>query len=310
MPGDCVLGKGQNIDAVSGDYHGVFELGGALAVAGDDGPVVFPHVPFDGAEGEHGFDGEDHAFFDDGVVGRGCVVVGDDEAGVEFAADPVAGEVAHDAVAEAGGVFFDDAADDVDFAAGAHGFHGPVEGFFGALNQQTGFFVDVADEQGAVGVAVHAVEVGGDIQVEDVAVFEHGGVGDSVADDFVEGGADALGEAAVVYGGGVGPVVTDVFVYQDVDVVGGGAGDGDFLGFDDGAGCDFSGGADALDFFGGVEVGSLAFVGFGLAHIFGADDVRGYRAHGGDDAGRQVAYGGFAWFGGEVVAYSCCRHAL
>lgn len=304
------LGQGEDVYAVGGDNHSVLELGGAFAVAGDDGPVVLPHIPFDAAQGEHGFDGEDHAFFDDGVVGGGRIVVGDDEAGVELAAYAVAGEVAHHAVAEAGGVLFDDAADDVDFAAGAYGLHGAVEGFFGAFNEQAGFFVDVADEQGLVGVAVHIVQVGGDVQVEDVAVFEDGGVGDAVADDLVEGGADGLGEAPVVDGGGVGPVVADVFVDEYVNVVGGGAGDRNFLGFDDGSGGDFAGGPHHFYFFGGVEVGALAFVGFGFAHVFGAGDVGWDGAHGGYGAGGEATDGCLAGFCGEVVGGGVCRHGF
>src|SRR5690242_9235437 len=91
------LGQREDLVAVVGDDDRVLELGRATGVAGDDGPPVVPHVPLMGAEVEHRLDGEGHAGLDDGVVVGRRVVVGDDEAGVELEADPVAGEVAHDA---------------------------------------------------------------------------------------------------------------------------------------------------------------------------------------------------------------------
>ena len=55
--------------------------------------------------------------------------------------------------------------------------------------------VDVADEERDRRVAVHAVEVDGDVDVDDVAVDQRPAVGDAVADDLVDRGADRLGEA-------------------------------------------------------------------------------------------------------------------
>ena len=124
----------------------MLKLGGALAVAGDDGPVVIPQIPLDGAEGEHGLDGENHALANLGVVGGCRIVVGDDEARVELTTHAVTGVVAHHTVTEAGGVLLDDAADDVHLAAGLHGLNRAVEGLLGALDQQSGLLVHVADE--------------------------------------------------------------------------------------------------------------------------------------------------------------------
>ena len=45
---------------------------------------------------------------------------------------------------------------------------------------------------------MHAVEVDGDVEVDDVAVPQDGRVGDAVADHLVERGAHALREAVVV----------------------------------------------------------------------------------------------------------------
>jgi hypothetical protein len=84
--------------------------------------------------------------------------------------------------------------------------------------------VDVADEEGGVGVAVDAVEVDGHVEVHDVAVTHHPVVGDAVADDLVDRGAQRLREAVVVERAGVAPPLDAQLVHVDVDLVGGHAG--------------------------------------------------------------------------------------
>ena len=51
----------QDLRAVLGHHQGVLELGSAGAVLRDDRPAVVPLLPFLGAQGEHGLDGENHA---------------------------------------------------------------------------------------------------------------------------------------------------------------------------------------------------------------------------------------------------------
>src|SRR5690554_3281412 len=93
--------KGEHVGATLGDDEGVLELRGDALVLGGDSPVIRPDVPLVRAQGEHRLDGEHHAHLHHGVELGGGVVVRDDQAGVERFADPVAGEVAHDPVAEA-----------------------------------------------------------------------------------------------------------------------------------------------------------------------------------------------------------------
>ena len=173
---------------------GVLELGGALAVLGDDGPAVVPHVPLDRAQVEHRLDGEGHPGLDHGVVLRGRVVVGDHQPGVERRADAVAGEVAHHAIAKTLGIALDHPADDVDLAAGHGRLDAAHHGLVGALDEQPGLLVDVAAEVRGVGVSVDAADEGGDVDVDDVAVLERAVVGDAVADDLVDAGAQRLRE--------------------------------------------------------------------------------------------------------------------
>ena len=93
----------------------------------------------------------------------------------------------------------------------------------GALDEQPRLLVDLADEVGRVGVAVHAADERGDVDVDDVAVAQHGGVGDAVADDLVDRGAQRLGEAAVAERRRVGAVVDEELVPDAVQLVGGDA---------------------------------------------------------------------------------------
>ena len=83
---------------------------------------------------------------------------------------------------------------------------------------------DVAGEERRVGVAVHAVDVGGDVDVDDVAVLDHRRVGDAVADHLVERGAARLREALVAQRRRVGAVVDHVLVRDAVELVGRDAG--------------------------------------------------------------------------------------
>src|SRR3954471_18075242 len=142
------LWEGEDLEAVVGDEDRVLELCRALPVARHDGPPVVPHVPLVGAEVEHRLDGERHARLDHRLVVGRRVVVRDDEPGVELEADAVPGEVAHDAVAETLGVALDDAADDVDLAAGSRGADAPHHPLVGALDEQARLLVDVPDEIG------------------------------------------------------------------------------------------------------------------------------------------------------------------
>ena len=102
----------------------------------------------------------------------------------------------------------------------------PVDG----LDRAHGRFVGALDEQacsserrrpgGGVGVAVDAVDVGGDVDVDDVAVLDHRIVRDTVADDLVERRAAGLREPLVAKRRRVGAVVDHVLVGDAVQLIG------------------------------------------------------------------------------------------
>jgi len=56
----------------------------------------------------------------------------------------------------------------------------------GPLHEKAALLVNVADQERRVRVAVDAVDVGGDVDVADVAVLEASRVRDPVADAFVD----------------------------------------------------------------------------------------------------------------------------
>jgi hypothetical protein len=118
---------------------------------------------------------------------------------MEFVADPVAAVVAHNGVAIGFRVRLDRPADvaeastRLDHADPAH--HALVRD----LDQAFYLGLHVAHEECPVGVAVELVEVGGHIDVQNVAIAHEDVLGrDPVADHLVGRGADRLGEPVVV----------------------------------------------------------------------------------------------------------------
>src|SRR5262245_61191028 len=89
------LAAGEHVEAVVGDEDRVLELGGALAVGGDRGPVVVPHAVLPRAEGDHRLDRERHARAHDDRVAARVVVVEDLHVGVELLTDAVADKRLH-----------------------------------------------------------------------------------------------------------------------------------------------------------------------------------------------------------------------
>ena len=133
-------------------------------------------------------------------------------------------EPAHHAVAVPLRERLDDPADHVDAPTRLDRPDAALERLAGALDQQPRLLVDVAGEEGRVGVAVHAVEERGDVDVDDVAGLDDPAVGDAVADHLVDARAQRLREAAVAQRRGVGAVVAEELVADPVELVGGDAG--------------------------------------------------------------------------------------
>ena len=103
---------------------------------------------------------------------------------------------------------------------------------------------------------MEAVFFDGDVDIEDIAVFQGFIVGDAVADNVVYGGAAGFGEGgiAVVQGRGVAALhVYMIIVHQLVEFVGGHAGFDEIADVVEGFGGQAAELAHFFDFFGGFD---------------------------------------------------------
>ena len=126
---------------------------------------------------------------------------------VEFPADAVAAVLPHHRVVLGLDMLLDGVADVAEVAPGRT-VRCRCTGIRGDLADQARPDGRLADEEHLAGVAVVAVLDDGDVDVDDVAVFQRLGAGDAVADLVVDRGADGLGKAAVVERGGDRPAWT------------------------------------------------------------------------------------------------------
>ena len=140
---------------------------------------------------------------------------------VEGGSHAVAGEVLDHVVAESLGIGLDNAADHVDFPTRLHGLDAAPHGLLRAFHQQAVFLGDVTGEEGGVGVAVDAILESGDVDVDDVTIFDHGGVRDAVANNLIEAHAAGFRKVPVAQRGRVSAVVQHVLVSHAIDLVGG-----------------------------------------------------------------------------------------
>ena len=112
-----------------------------------------------------------------------------------------------DAAASTLGVFFNHGTRVAESHARFDELDGFVEAFAGGFDDADGGRIRAckcAYVVCFVKVAVEAVVVEGDVEVDNVAFEKDALVGNAVADYFVDGGADGFGEVDVVKGGGVG----------------------------------------------------------------------------------------------------------
>ena len=113
------------------------------------------------------------------------------------AADAVAAEVAHNAVAVGLRVALDGVGDVAEVVAGLGLLEAEHQAFVGDVDQLARLQRHIADEVHAAGVAVPAVDDRGHVDVDDVAVLKRLLARNAVADDVIDRDAAALGVAAV-----------------------------------------------------------------------------------------------------------------
>jgi len=173
---------------------------------------------------DHGFDGENHPGFEN-HPSAGIAVVQHLWLFVEDLADAVAAVLAHHGEVVGLGVFLDGVADIAQVNAGFHQLNAQHHAFVADAAQALGENGRLADEEHLAGITVVAVFDDGDVDIDDVAVFQLFITGNAVADLVVHRGADGFGEAVVVERGGNGQLLVDrVIVANLVQFVGGDAG--------------------------------------------------------------------------------------
>ena len=126
---------------------------------------------------------------------------------MEETAEAVAAEIAHDGAALAFGILLDGETDVAGVGAGLRHRDPAQQRFVGDVDQPFGATRNGADTVHAAGIAVPAVEDERDVDIDDVAFTERLVVGDAVADDVIDRGADRLAIAAIVERGWVGAMV-------------------------------------------------------------------------------------------------------
>lgn len=179
----------------------MLELRRPCPINGYTRPIIRPRAIAITARADHRLDRETHTRLGDphGLV---LGVMRDVGGAVEEGVDTMAAIGRDDGAVVGFGVLFDGVADVAEGEARLDRFDGEAGAFARGFDE-----VDVcgvegggADVVGFVEVAVVAVVVEGDVEVDDVAVEEDAGVRDTVADDFVDGGAEGFGEVLVVEG--------------------------------------------------------------------------------------------------------------
>src|SRR5690606_16877093 len=181
------------------------------------------------------------------------------------------------------------AANHVDFASWHNGLDGALERILGTFHEQAGLFIYVADQEGGVVIAMDAADVGGDVDVDDVPVFQHRGVGDAVANDLVQRGAQRLGESAVAQGRRVGVVVHQELVADAVQLIGGDSGLAGLADFLQRLSGNFRSYADAFDDFRAFDFRSRVGCRFFLANILGTFNMFRYRKFRGYRSGGEIS---------------------
>lgn len=101
------------------------------------------------------------------------------------------------------GKFLNDITGVAEEHAGLDKVNGGVEAVAGGLNDPDSGGRRSANVVGFIKIAVEAVVIEGYVDVDDIAILEGAAVGDTVANNFVYGGADGFGEVVVVEGGWV-----------------------------------------------------------------------------------------------------------
>src|SRR4051812_204540 len=187
-------GGGQDDRFPGGHDERVLGVGGRRAVGGEDRPAVAPRPHVARAEPEDRLDR------DDGPPAQRRVEPGHEDVRggrllVDRAPDPMAGELAQNRAATALGLVLHRPADRVRRGAGAGGGHAAAQGGLRGGGEARDPRRDPADGHADRRVGVVAVELGGDVELDELARPQPPRAGDPVHRLVVDADADRAGEA-------------------------------------------------------------------------------------------------------------------
>jgi sterol desaturase/sphingolipid hydroxylase (fatty acid hydroxylase superfamily) len=198
----------------------VLPLGREASVGGDDGPAVIEQAHGGAAQVDHRLDGDRHA----GLEARTHAApagVGDVRIGVHVAPDAVPTDLGHDARAFMSGQLLDRGADVAEARALPDDGHAGIAAPARDLDDVPRVGARLADDEHRAGVAVVAVELGRDVDVDDVARLQDLSlVRDAVADDVVAARADRGGKPLVAELAGPTAVPRGVLADEAIDLGG------------------------------------------------------------------------------------------
>ena len=164
---------------------------------------------------EHGLNGEDHAGLKLHALSR-ITVVQDLRLIMVDLADAMAAVLADHAEAFFFGQRLDRMANVTQGRARAHHTNSGAHGVVGGFHQVTCLRIGFADEVHAAGIAIPAILDHGDVDIDDIAVLEWHGIGDAMADNFIDRGTDSFRKAVIADVAGDGLLHIDDVVVADL----------------------------------------------------------------------------------------------
>ena len=201
----------------------MFKLCSALAIGCNRGPVVIPHFVLPSAQANHGLNSECHTWSHNHVVTR-VVVVQHLNVGMKEFADAMANKCTNYTHSVQFGVSLNGFANVADGATRHNCLNAFPHALFSNKCQKFALFINFANKESCIGVAMHAVHVTRNVEVDDVAVVHNSGVGNAVADDFIQTCAHTLGVVVIVQRAWVCPTLNCFFVHKYINVICGHAG--------------------------------------------------------------------------------------
>ncbi len=193
-----MLGHRQHLGPILGHQNRVLKLRGRETVLGPHGPTiafVAPRVA--AARIDHRLDGKAHAGEQSIDATLTIWEVGDRRIEVELATESVTDVLPNDRKTSAMCFSDDNFANRADAATRRQCFDCQVHAIERALRHPAPLLVHAPNEKCLALIAMPAIDDGGDIDVDDVAIVQHIAIGDAVANHIIDTGAAALGEVLV-----------------------------------------------------------------------------------------------------------------